>query len=75
MPGKATPTWVTFEGFDTSKPVHERLPENCFEQIARAYLASGRGKIGTFGAAAATLLDGKDPVNFGVDWLERFFDE
>jgi aminoglycoside 3-N-acetyltransferase len=74
MPGENGPKWVTFEEFDTAKPVNERLPEDCFERIATAYLASGRGTVGTFGSAHATLLDGRDLVTFGVEWLERYFD-
>ena len=27
-----------------------------------------------FGSAAATLLDGLDLVNFGVEWLEHYFE-
>jgi aminoglycoside 3-N-acetyltransferase len=73
MPGDNGPEWVTFEEFDTANPVSDGLPENCFEQIATAYLALGRASVGTFGSAAATLLDGPDLVNFGVEWLERYF--
>ena len=74
MPGHDGPEWVTFEEFDTSNPVNERLPDNCFERIAVAYLASGRGIVGTVGCATATLLDGGELVDFGVHWLERFFE-
>jgi aminoglycoside 3-N-acetyltransferase len=72
MPGPNGPAWVTFEEFDTAHPVTERLPEDCFDQIARAYLDSGRGAVGSVGAATATLLDGADLVRFGVEWLERW---
>jgi aminoglycoside 3-N-acetyltransferase len=74
MPGREGPEWVTFEEFDTAEPVSDRLPDDCFEQIARAYLASGRGTVGSYGAATATLLDGGDLVRFGVEWLERHLD-
>jgi aminoglycoside 3-N-acetyltransferase len=74
MPGHDGPEWVTFEEFDTARPVSDRLPEDCIERIATAYLALGRGAVGTFGSAAATLLDGRDLVDFGVEWLERCFD-
>ena len=72
MPGQHGPEWVMFEEFDTATPVNEGLPEDCFERIATAYLALGRGAVGTFGSATATLLDGRDLVNFGVEWLERY---
>lgn len=74
MPGPQGPDWVVFEEFDTATPVNDLLPENCFERIARDYLASGRGAAGAFGRATATRLDGGDLVGFGIDWLERYFD-
>lgn len=74
MPGSPAPEWVRFEEFDTSEPVSAGLPEDCFECIARAYLDSGRGTVGTFGQAPATLLDGKELVDFGIEWLERWFE-
>ena len=73
MPGPDGPGWVTFEEFDTSEPVHPLLPEDCFNQIARAFLADGHGTVGTFGKAPATLLDGTALVEFGTDWLEQWF--
>jgi aminoglycoside 3-N-acetyltransferase len=74
MPGPEGPRWVGFEEFDTAEPVNDRLPRDCFERIVTAYRSSGRGSVGDFGSAAATLIDGCDLVNFGVEWLERYFD-
>jgi aminoglycoside 3-N-acetyltransferase len=74
MPGHQAPEWVTFEEFDTAEPVSDRLPADCFERIVTAYLGSGRGVVGAFGSATATLLDGPDLVDFAVDWLERYVD-
>lgn len=74
MPGVTGPQWLTFEEFDTSEPVNATLPEDCFERIATDYLASGRGSVGPFGNARATLLDGKELVDFGATWLEQWFD-
>lgn len=73
MPGVNGADWVTFEEFDTSEPVNAQLPEDSFEQIGREFVASGRGTVGTFGAATATLLDGRQLVDFGIAWLERRF--
>ncbi|MBC8166800.1 MAG: aminoglycoside 3-N-acetyltransferase [Bryobacteraceae bacterium] len=73
MPGVNGPVWVDFEEFDTGDPVHERLPANCFELIAEDYLATGRGFRGRIGNASSFLFDGPDLVEFGVEWLERFF--
>jgi aminoglycoside 3-N-acetyltransferase len=74
MPGPHGPDWVDFEEFDTATPVNDLLPEDRFERIARDYLASGRGVVGSFGTATATRLDGGDFVDFGIAWLERYFD-
>jgi aminoglycoside 3-N-acetyltransferase len=74
MPGPNGPQWIEFEEFETSDPVNDKLPANCFEQIANDYLSSGRGIVGTVGAAQSTLLDGPDLVDFGIAWLEDFFD-
>ena len=72
MPGENGPEWVQFEEFDTARPVHETLPENCFERIANDYLAVGRGASGIVGAAPSYLFEGSDLVAFGIRWLERF---
>jgi aminoglycoside 3-N-acetyltransferase len=70
MPGVNGPEWVEFEEFDTSQPVHASLPEDCFARIAGDYLAAGRGRQGSVGAASSFLFDGEDLVKFGVEWLE-----
>ncbi len=68
MPGGK---WVDFEEFDTSDPVSEKLPLNCFELIAEEFLRSGKGVDGKVGAARAVLLDAQDLVSFGGTWIER----
>lgn len=71
MPGRDGPAWIGFEEFDTSRPVVDTLPSNCFEMIALDYLAAGRGYTGTVGAAKSYLFDAKELVEFAVAWLER----
>jgi len=71
MPALYGPEWFLFEEFDTSEPVHENLPANAFEQIAAAYLATGRGRRGAVANPQAYLFDGADLVDFGIGWLER----
>lgn len=66
------PQWLDFEEFDTAMPVSAQLPENVFEQIADAYLDSGRGARGIIGAAPSALLEGRELVDFAVAWLEQF---
>jgi aminoglycoside 3-N-acetyltransferase len=68
MPG---PAWVDFEEFDTGDPVHDKLPLNCFELIAEAYLSAGSGNQGFAGAGRTCLFDGADLVRFAIQWIER----
>lgn len=72
MPGERGPGWVTFEEFDTTRPVQDGLPEDVFTRIATDYLASGRGASAPFGEATAFRFDGRELVDFGIAWLERF---
>jgi aminoglycoside 3-N-acetyltransferase len=72
MPGDGQPVWIDFEEFDTSRPVCDVLPENCFEQIAEAYLASGRGRTGRIGDASSFLFEAADLIPFAIAWLEDF---
>lgn len=44
--------------------------DDCFAEILRGYLATGRARRGLVGGAEADLLDAQDLVSFGVDWLE-----
>lgn len=73
MPSSSGPQWVEFEEFDTSEPVNEQLPENCFEQIALAHLAAGYGTCAKVGAATSFLFDARELVRFAIRWLEEFF--
>lgn len=72
MPGPAGPAWIEFEEFDTSEPVCDYLPLNCFERIAVDYLASGNGVQGRIGNASSFLFEAPALVRFAIDWLERF---
>jgi aminoglycoside 3-N-acetyltransferase len=72
MPGPEGPNWLRFEEFDTTQPVSEILPENCFERIARDYLANGFVLQGKVGLADSFLFDGPDLVRFAIQWLEDF---
>ena len=72
MPTQNGPAWIDFEEFDTSEPVTDILPVNCFEQIAKAHLAAGFGRQGYIGSAESYLFEAPDLVRFGIDWLEQF---
>lgn len=72
MPGEGGSVWVDFEEFDTTEPVSDVLPEDCFARIAGDYLAAGFGHQGRVGSAESFLFEAPDLVRFGIDWLERF---
>lgn len=61
--------WVEMEDYETGEP-HD---DYSFDEIARAYLARGRGRSGPAGDATAFLFDAADLVDFGVQWLEARF--
>ena len=72
MPGANGPQWIDFEEFDTGIPVHPALPENCFERIAEDFLKAGQGTQGKVGNARACLFEGRELVQFAVEWLEEY---
>jgi aminoglycoside 3-N-acetyltransferase len=72
MPGPDGPEWLHFEEFDTTEPVHDTLPSNCFEQIAHDYLSAGAGSKGFIGTASSFLFDGPELIDFATQWLERY---
>lgn len=74
MPGAAGPEWIEFEEFDTSEPVHDELPSNCFEKIALDFLAAGGGVQSKVAEAGAFLFEAPALVDFAIDWIERFVD-
>lgn len=65
--------WQRFEEFDTAGPVVDGLPDDYFASIVDAFLADGRGRSGTVGAAQSVLVGATEIVGFAVDWLERRF--
>ena len=72
MPGENGPVWIDFEEFDTTEPVNDLLPANCFEQIANDHLASSHGRQGEIGAAMSYLFEAPELVQYGIEWLERY---
>ena len=61
--------WRRFEEFNTSHSP-DGLPEDYFIGVVEEFLASGKGKRGTIGAAPSVLIKAKEIVPFAVDWLE-----
>lgn len=72
MPSDNGPQWIDFEEFDTTHPVLDCLPENCFEMIAQAYLDAGNGRSGLIGNAQSYLFEGNNLVSFAVTWLRHY---
>jgi aminoglycoside 3-N-acetyltransferase len=70
IPTPNGPQWIDFEEFDTGDPVHDALPQNCFEQIAEEYLAQGHGRSGLVGQGPSYLFHSQHLVQFGTRWLE-----
>ena len=66
--------WVEIEDIDTGEGIVEgHSNEEYFAEIVREYLASGKGRWGTVGAASSYLFDAAELVRFAVRWLERSF--
>jgi aminoglycoside 3-N-acetyltransferase len=71
MPGENGPAWVEIQEFDTTQPVSDLLPADCFERIATEYLAAASPPRGRVGAAQSFLFEAPQLVTFAVGWLER----
>ncbi len=62
--------WRSFEEYDTADPP-DGLPDDYFATIVEAFLATGKGKRGTIGAAPSVLVEANEIVPFAVEWIER----
>lgn len=71
--GPAGPVVRTVSCLDDSQGIVAWEGEDYFATILKAYLADGRGARGPVGGAASELLDARDLVAFGVDWMSRHF--
>lgn len=61
--------WV--ECLDDDSGIRPWEGEDYFSLITKAYLATGRARIGQVGEAVAELIDAADLVAFGAEWMER----
>jgi aminoglycoside N3'-acetyltransferase len=71
--GADGPVVRTVRCLDDSDGIVAWEGEDYFATILKAYLADGRGARGPVGGAASELLDARDLVAFGVDWMARHF--
>jgi aminoglycoside 3-N-acetyltransferase len=62
--------WRWFEEYDTSN-APDGLPEDYFATVVADFLATGRGRRGSIGAAPSVLVQARQIVPFAVEWLER----
>lgn len=69
--GAKGPEIRTVSCLDDSDGIVAWAGEDYFKLILQAYLADGRGQRGRVGDAASELLDARDVVAFGADWMGR----
>ncbi len=62
---------LLFEEFDTSSPVVERMPEGYFEEVVRAFVVTGRARVGRVGHATSHVMEASALVSFAVEKMER----
>jgi aminoglycoside 3-N-acetyltransferase len=62
--------WKSFEEFDTSNSP-DGLADDYFATIVEDFLATGKGRRGTVGAAPSVLAEAKEIIPFAVSWIER----
>ena len=62
--------WQSFEEFDTSDPP-DGMADDYFATIVEDFLATGRGKRSTVGAAPSVLVKANEIVPFAVAWIEK----
>lgn len=60
----------TVDSLDDSKGIVDHPGEDYFSLILEAYVAAGRARVGTVGAARSELIDAADLVQFGAAWME-----
>jgi len=69
--GPDGPVVRTVSCLDDTAGIVEWTGEDYFAMILKAYLGAGRARAGTVGNARAELIDARDLVAFGVDWMGR----
>ena len=62
---------LPIEEFDTSNGVVARMPEEYFDEVVRAFVATGAASVGCVGHATSHLIDAAALVSFAVEKMER----
>ena len=60
---------VVVECLDDSNGIVDHPGEDYFATLLRAYLETGRARVGTVGGATSELIDGSDLVEFAIAWM------
>ncbi|MDI3290168.1 AAC(3) family N-acetyltransferase [Polyangium sp. 15x6] len=71
--GSPAPEIRHVDCLDDSDGIVEWPGEDYFALILRAYLETGRARVGTVGRARSELLEAADLVRFGVAWMSSHF--
>lgn len=71
--GPNGPEVRTVRCLDDSEGIVTWPGEDYFATILKAYLSEGRGVEGRVGGAQSELLDARDLVDFGAEWMARHF--
>ncbi len=64
---------LVIESLDDSEGIVDYPGEDYFATILADYLRTGRGRIGTVGAARSELIEATDFVEFAIDWMRQHF--
>jgi aminoglycoside N3'-acetyltransferase len=70
--GPDGPQHMFVECLDDNEGIAPWEGEDYFAVILEAYLALGRHRAGTVGAASSELIEADDLVRFGVRWMEEY---
>jgi aminoglycoside 3-N-acetyltransferase len=62
--------WRWIEEFNTGIPVAAGLANDYFATLVADFLATGRGRRGTVGAAPSVVVEARQIVPFAVNWIE-----
>jgi aminoglycoside N3'-acetyltransferase len=67
--GSNGPEVRTVESLDDSDGIIDYPGEDYFAVLLRAYLDTGRARVGAVGHARSELIEGPDLVEFAVEWM------
>jgi len=66
------PHILVVDALDDSEGIVDYAGEDYFAAILTRYLRTGRGRVGTVGAARSELIEASDFVEFAVEWMTQY---